>query len=81
VRAGEQASLDWYGFGDLTAALLYEFLAFRQGIFVVEQCCAYPDRRMVSTSARSFAAAGGWRARRCLRLILMTCGSRSAAWR
>src|SRR5258706_5971297 len=27
----------------MPAALLYEVLRFRQAIFVVEQCCPYPD--------------------------------------
>jgi ElaA protein len=35
--------MEWYGFGDLSPALLYEVLRFRQGIFVVEQSCAFPD--------------------------------------
>ncbi len=43
MQIGDQASLDWYRFGDFSAALLYEALRFRQGIFVVEQRCAYPD--------------------------------------
>src|SRR5438067_10152281 len=43
VRAGDRASMEWHGFGDFTPALLYEVLAFRQAIFVVEQRCAYPD--------------------------------------
>jgi ElaA protein len=43
VRAGDRGSLEWCGFGDLTPALLYEVLRFRQAIFVVEQRCAYPD--------------------------------------
>jgi ElaA protein len=43
VRAGDQASLQWYRFGELSPGLLYEVLCFRQAIFVVEQGCAYPD--------------------------------------
>ncbi len=35
--------MEWYRFGDLSPALLYEVLRFRQAIFVVEQCCAFPD--------------------------------------
>src|ERR1700738_3790977 len=35
--------MEWYGFGDLSPALLYEVLRFRQAIFVVEQSCAFPD--------------------------------------
>ena len=33
----------WYGFGDFSAALLYEALRFRQAIFVVEQRSPFPD--------------------------------------
>jgi ElaA protein len=69
VRAGEQASLDWYGFGDLTAALLYEFLAFRQGIFVVEQCCAYPDLDGLDQRAQHLLLRVGGALAGCLRLI------------
>jgi ElaA protein len=43
VEIGDRAKLDWYRFGDLSAALLYEALRFRQGIFVVEQASPYPD--------------------------------------
>ena len=35
--------MEWYRFADLSPALLYEVLRFRQAIFVVEQSCAYPD--------------------------------------
>src|SRR5438309_1104790 len=35
--------MEWYRFADLSAALLYEVLRFRQAIFVVEQGCAFPD--------------------------------------
>jgi ElaA protein len=43
VRAGDQASLQWNRFGELSPASLYEVLRFRQAIFVVEQRSAYPD--------------------------------------
>jgi ElaA protein len=43
VRAGDAPSMEWYSFGDLSPALLYEVLRFRQAIFVVEQGCAFPD--------------------------------------
>jgi ElaA protein len=33
----------WSGFADLTAAALYEMLALRQQVFVLEQACLYPD--------------------------------------
>ena len=43
MQNGDQARLQWHGFGDLSAALLYEALRFRQAIFVVEQRSPYPD--------------------------------------
>ena len=43
MEIGERARLQWCNFADLSAARLYEVLRFRQAIFVVEQCCAYPD--------------------------------------
>jgi ElaA protein len=69
VRAGEQASLDWYGFGDLTAALLYDVLAFRQAIFVVEQRCAYPDLDGLDRRAQHLLLWVGGALAGCLRLI------------
>ncbi len=43
MEIGDRASLEWHGFTDLSAALLYEVLRFRQAIFVVEQGSPYPD--------------------------------------
>jgi len=43
VEIGDRARLQWYRFGDFSAALLYEALRFRQAIFVVEQASPYPD--------------------------------------
>jgi len=39
----ERLRLEWHRFEDLSAALIYEMLRFRQGIFVVEQASPYPD--------------------------------------
>lgn len=33
----------WSGFADLTVTDLYEMLALRQQVFVLEQACLYPD--------------------------------------
>lgn len=33
----------WSGFADLTVAALYDMLALRQQVFVLEQTCLYPD--------------------------------------
>jgi ElaA protein len=73
VRAGDHASLQWYRFGELSPALLYEVLRFRQAIFVVEQRCAYPDLDGLDQQAlhlllRLGGESGGGLAG-CLRLI------------
>lgn len=41
----------WYRFDELTSVSLYEILAFRQGILVVEQASAYPDLDFVDLRA------------------------------
>ena len=43
MQIDDRARLEWYRFADVSAALLYEVLRFRQAIFVVEQCSPYPD--------------------------------------
>ena len=43
MKQPDPIRLEWLGFADFSAALLYEVLRFRQAIFVVEQGCAYPD--------------------------------------
>jgi ElaA protein len=69
VRAGDRASLKWYGFGDLTPALLYEVLRFRQAIFVVEQRCAYPDLDGFDQRAQHLLLRVDSELAGCLRLI------------
>jgi len=48
----------WSGFADLTAAQLYEMLALRQQVFVLEQTCLYPDIDGLDTDAHHLL---GWR--------------------
>jgi len=69
VRAGDRTSLEWHGFGDLTPALLYEVLAFRQAIFVVEQRCAYPDLDGLDQRAQHLLLRVDGELGGCLRLI------------
>jgi len=69
VRAGDRASLKWYGFGDLTPGLLYEVLRFRQAIFVVEQHCAYPDLDGLDQRAQHLLLRADGELAGCLRLI------------
>jgi predicted GNAT family N-acyltransferase/very-short-patch-repair endonuclease len=42
-QAQTGVGLAWYRYGDFSAALIYEVLRFRQGIFVVEQASPFPD--------------------------------------
>jgi len=69
VRTGDRTSLEWYGFGDLAPALLYEVLAFRQAIFVVEQSCAYPDLDGLDQQAQHLLLRVDGELAGCLRLI------------
>ena len=48
----------WSGFADLTAAALYEMLALRQQVFVLEQACLYPDIDGLDPGAHHLL---GWR--------------------
>ena len=48
----------WSGFADLTAAALYEMLALRQQVFVLEQTCLYPDIDGLDPGAHHLL---GWR--------------------
>ena len=43
MKAPDPIRLEWLGFADFSAALLYRVLRLRQSVFVVEQRCAYPD--------------------------------------
>jgi ElaA protein len=48
----------WNSFADLTVAQLYEMLALRQQVFVLEQTCLYPDIDGLDTGAHHLL---GWR--------------------
>ena len=61
--------MEWYRFGDLSPALLYEVLRFRQAIFVVEQRCAYPDLDGRDQGAQHLLLRAGSELAGCLRLI------------
>jgi ElaA protein len=69
VRAGDAPSMEWYRFGDLSPALLYEILRFRQAIFVVEQGCAFPDLDGRDQHAHHLLLRVGGGLAGCLRLI------------
>jgi ElaA protein len=69
VRAGDQTSLQWHRFGELSPTLLYEVLRFRQAIFVVEQGCAYPDLDGLDQHAEHLVLRIDGELAGCLRLI------------
>jgi len=48
----------WSSFADLTPAQLYEMLALRQQVFVLEQTCLYPDIDGLDPGAHHLL---GWR--------------------
>jgi ElaA protein len=48
----------WNSFADLTVAQLYEMLALRQQVFVLEQTCLYPDIDGLDPGAHHLL---GWR--------------------
>jgi ElaA protein len=51
---------EWKRFDDLTAAQLYDMLALRQHVFVLEQACLYPDLDGLDQGAHHLL---GWRVR------------------
>jgi ElaA protein len=69
VKAPDQTRLEWLGFADFSAALLYDVLRFRQAIFVVEQRCAYPDLDGLDRHAQHLLLWRGDELAGCLRLI------------
>ncbi|HEX6441428.1 MAG TPA: GNAT family N-acetyltransferase [Stellaceae bacterium] len=69
MKAPDQTRLEWLGFADFSAALLYELLQFRQAIFVVEQRCAYPDLDGLDQRAQHLMLWSGDALAGCLRLI------------
>ena len=69
MRGGGRASLTWCRFDELSPALLYELLRFRQAIFVVEQNCAYPDLDGLDQVAQHLVLRVDDALAGCLRLI------------
>ena len=69
MKAPDPIRLEWLGFADFAAALLYELLRFRQAIFVVEQRCAYPDLDELDQRAQQLLLWTGDALAGCLRLI------------
>lgn len=52
MKQPDPPHLEWLGFADFSAALLYEALRFRQSIFVVEQASPYADLDGLDQRAR-----------------------------
>jgi ElaA protein len=73
--------LEWLGFADFPAALLYEMLRFRQAIFVVEQRSPYADLDGLDQSARHLLLRSAGGIAGYLRLIPFEAESRVAIGR
>jgi ElaA protein len=69
VEIGDRLTLDWLGFADFSAALLYEVLQFRQAIFVVAQSSPYPDLDGLDQRARHLLLRREATLAGCLRLV------------
>ncbi|MBV9586859.1 MAG: GNAT family N-acetyltransferase [Alphaproteobacteria bacterium] len=69
MRSGNRPGLQWHRFHELTPALLYELLRFRQAIFVVEQRCAYPDLDGLDQQAEHLLLRANGKLAGCLRVI------------
>lgn len=69
MKQPDPIRLEWLGFTDFSAALLYKVLRLRQAIFVVEQRCAYPDLDELDQQAQHLLLRVDGRLSGCLRLI------------
>jgi len=69
VKIADGLTLDWREFTALSAVELYEFLRFRQAIFVVEQASPYPDLDSRDAQARHLTLQRDGVLIGCLRLI------------
>jgi ElaA protein len=69
VNIAENTSLAWREWAELPTAELYELLAFRQAIFVVEQASPYPDLDGRDSAARHLTLRRDGVLIGCLRLI------------
>ena len=59
----------WYRLGDMTPVLLYDMLALREAIFVVEQTCIYQELDGLDKNAQHLLVTDGDTVVACLRLL------------
>lgn len=59
----------WYRLADMQPALLYDMLAFREAIFVVEQACIYQELDGLDKTALHLLAMHNGTVVACLRLL------------
>jgi ElaA protein len=69
VKIANDITLDWVRWADLSAALLYDLLQFRQAVFVVEQTSPYADLDGRDPHAEHLLLRGGGALIGCLRLL------------
>lgn len=59
----------WYRLADMTPVLLYDMLALREAIFVVEQTCIYQELDGLDKDAQHLLVEQGDKVVACLRLL------------
>ena len=62
----------WYGFDDMDLSMLYDMLALREAIFVVEQECLYQELDGRDKSALHLVVTGADEVVACLRVLKPT---------
>jgi ElaA protein len=81
VKEPDPTRLEWLGFAEFSAALLYEALRFRQAVFVVEQGSPYADLDGFDRQARHLLLWRGDAIAGYLRLIPFECEAKVAIGR
>jgi ElaA protein len=70
VATNSDLQFCWYQLEDMGPMLLYDMLALRQGIFVVEQSCVYQDLDGQDKSAQHLLVRQNEKIVACLRLLI-----------
>jgi ElaA protein len=70
VATNSDLQFCWYQLEEMGPVLLYDMLALRQGIFVVEQSCIYQDLDGLDISAQHLLVRQNEKMVACLRLLI-----------
>jgi len=69
IQLNEKLKWQWYDLQDMEPVLLYDMLALREAIFVVEQTCVYLELDGLDKAALHLVAIHGDELLACLRLL------------